>query len=639
MATPLMNLDLPIVGPGGTPGPEYGTLNNAALTVIDGHDHSPGSGALIKTAGLQVDADLSFRSFNATVMRTAKFDDQVAALGVGDVRAVYVVAGDLYYNNGAGANVRITDGTSINAASIGGIGGDYGTSTANVSYSDTTKTFTFTQDSGIAAHVAVGDVIIFEPVISANGITLQSPSALAGAYAITLPTGLPGTTQLLEMTAAGLVNPTTIVPVLDITTSKINNLGIRNPGDSFQYNIIASAIVADRSLTIPLLTGNDVLVTEAFIQTLTNKTIDAPILANTITGTYTLGGTPTITSPAISGPTLSGTVLGTYTLGGTSTIVTPTIASFVNSAHNHTNAAGGGQITAGGLATGAINLAAQFAAGVVDQAAIGAGEVGQGELKTATSEASTGSASVFVTLAGGEYAFAINVKVDITTSRKYIMAAMSSGNANFVATPNTTLTSSYVMNMHMGIVTGRTVFGRQRYIQACPPYDLGNGEIPLFMFVILLADGTIETTCVAPDPPWGNNGPTNIRPDYFRGGIGFQQRKKSIKRPDDPAGIDAWLENARTAPIEEVEITQELKQSDMLLIPHPFTGNDDLAKKTVVLLEPTGQICADCLDLHEAGESISGLLQEGYLKVENTPIDVAAPPGVAAHRLKWKTTR
>jgi len=36
-------------------------------------------------------------------------------------------------------------------------------------------------------------------------------------------------------------------------------------------------------------------------QTLTNKTLTAPVLSGTVTGTYTLAGTPTITSPLING--------------------------------------------------------------------------------------------------------------------------------------------------------------------------------------------------------------------------------------------------------------------------------------------------------------------------------------------------
>ena len=45
--------------------------------------------------------------------------------------------------------------------------------------------------------------------------------------------------------------------------------------------------------------------------------ITAPVLAGSITGTYTLGGTPTITNPTINAATVTGTVASTATVTGT----------------------------------------------------------------------------------------------------------------------------------------------------------------------------------------------------------------------------------------------------------------------------------------------------------------------------------
>lgn len=60
------------------------------------------------------------------------------------------------------------------------------------------------------------------------------------------------------------------------------------------------------------------------------------------TGVAVFGTGPTISAPTIN----SG---GTW--GGSPTITTPTIASFTNSQHNHSNAAGGGQLTSAGIAS------------------------------------------------------------------------------------------------------------------------------------------------------------------------------------------------------------------------------------------------------------------------------------------------
>jgi hypothetical protein len=66
------------------------------------------------------------------------------------------------------------------------------------------------------------------------------------------------------------------------STFRSSRLLIRNPANTFSYTLVGSAIAAGRNITLPLLTGNDTLVTEAFAQTLTNKTIAAG--SNTISG-------------------------------------------------------------------------------------------------------------------------------------------------------------------------------------------------------------------------------------------------------------------------------------------------------------------------------------------------------------------
>lgn len=63
---------------------------------------------------------------------------------------------------------------------------------------------------------------------------------------------------------------------------------VRNPANTFSYSLVGAAIAAARNITLPLLTADDTSVTEAFTQTLTNKTISAS--GNTITDTNTAAG-------------------------------------------------------------------------------------------------------------------------------------------------------------------------------------------------------------------------------------------------------------------------------------------------------------------------------------------------------------
>ena len=102
-------------------------------------------------------------------------------------------------------------------------------------------------------------------------------------------------------------------PVL--TTPQINDTSADH-----QYVVAVNELAADRTITLPLLTAADIFVFEAFIQTLTNKTL--ALGSNTITGTTaefntaltdndfaTLAGIETLTNKTIA--------LGSNTVTGT----------------------------------------------------------------------------------------------------------------------------------------------------------------------------------------------------------------------------------------------------------------------------------------------------------------------------------
>lgn len=75
---------------------------------------------------------------------------------------------------------------------------------------------------------------------------------------------------------------------------------INNPANTFAYTFTPAAILANRTITLPLLGGNDTMVTEAFAQTLTNKTISGA--SNTITNVSLTSGV-TGTLPVANGGT------------------------------------------------------------------------------------------------------------------------------------------------------------------------------------------------------------------------------------------------------------------------------------------------------------------------------------------------
>lgn len=90
----------------------------------------------------------------------------------------------------------------------------------------------------------------------------------------------------------------------------------------FSTSGVSAIILTSTGATNVTLPTTGTLSTLTGTESLSNKTIVSPVLSGSVTGTYTLAGTPTITAPI-----LSGTVTGTYTLAGTVTITSPTITS------------------------------------------------------------------------------------------------------------------------------------------------------------------------------------------------------------------------------------------------------------------------------------------------------------------------
>lgn len=135
----------------------------------------------------------------------------------------------------------------------------------------------------------------------------ESGSALIGGTTLTTSAilDLQSTTQafvLPRMTTAqrdAIVGASNGMMIYNTTTAAVNaytsswggvvgvtfplsssQLTINNPAATFAYTFTTAAIAAARTITLPLLTGNDVMVTEAFTQTLSNKTLTAPKFAS-----------------------------------------------------------------------------------------------------------------------------------------------------------------------------------------------------------------------------------------------------------------------------------------------------------------------------------------------------------------------
>jgi len=177
-----------------------------------------------------------------------------------------------------------------------------------------------------------GDSDVFSTQISFTGSAIVWEGTSADSWETNLivadPTAdrtitIPDATGTIVLNSATqtLTNKTLTTPTL--TTPKINDTSADHT-----YNIAVSELAANRTITLPLLTGNDTFVFADHTQTLTNKTLTTPTLNSPTIGTLINDANGaeiiklTATSSAVneitianaaagSGPTISATGTGT----------------------------------------------------------------------------------------------------------------------------------------------------------------------------------------------------------------------------------------------------------------------------------------------------------------------------------------
>ena len=189
-----MNLPIPIVGVDA--GPAYATLVDNCLTIIDGHNHSPGSGVQITPDGLNINSTLTIQGQFLTNIGGLTFSSQ----------SVTPANQTVYFS---GVNLFVTDGNGniIPITASGGLAGTPGsisnlTAPASASYVSANSTFVFQSDTATAANIDAGSIILRDLTASSHGLTLSPPLALSSDYTITLPT-LPSQLSVLTLSTSG----------------------------------------------------------------------------------------------------------------------------------------------------------------------------------------------------------------------------------------------------------------------------------------------------------------------------------------------------------------------------------------------------------------------------------------------------
>lgn len=196
--SPNMNLPVPIVSQ--TTGPEWANDINSCMSAIDSHDHTPGKGVAISSQAININADLPLNNNSLTSAKAVVFSSQSS---FPTNQSLYVEAPDLFYNDGNGNIVRITQSGSVSGAS-GTITG-LPSGTASASYQSVGGTFKFQSATNTPANITGASLTISEQVASVTptGITLKAPSGLAASYNVTFPSSVPSATSLLTMSTSG----------------------------------------------------------------------------------------------------------------------------------------------------------------------------------------------------------------------------------------------------------------------------------------------------------------------------------------------------------------------------------------------------------------------------------------------------
>lgn len=257
------NIALTLPDPSVSLGPAWAATVNAAFAAIDNHDHTGTKGLPIRVAAITIDADLTFKpastAYSLLGLKLARFDSQSGVLTGGlNLNQVYVVNGNLYFQDSSGTNIQITSGGAVNIAGVGGITGLAAT-TAAVTYSDITKTFAFTQNSNFPAKIDGGSIAIHEVVSGGKAVTLSAPGSLGSNYTLTLPTALPGTNQSLALfTTAGVWS------FLGLGAAN-TSLRVNAAGTALEYATIDTNWITNLAITTAKLADSNV--TAAKIET------------------------------------------------------------------------------------------------------------------------------------------------------------------------------------------------------------------------------------------------------------------------------------------------------------------------------------------------------------------------------------
>lgn len=279
--SPNMNLPIPI--PGVTSGPQWATDINASLTLIDQHNHTPGSGVQIPPAGLNINTNLTFNGNSATSLQASVYTPQVA---YSTVFGVHSEGNDLYFVDGNGNDIQITSGGAVNATSSGISSG-----TATASFS--AGVLIVNAASNTPANIQAASYLMGNNTANSKYLTLQPPGAMAANYSITFPS-LPIAQSFMAIDTGGNISGYAAVSggltgamIGSATVTGSNIAAATITSTNMAANSIVTAAITDANVTRAKLVavGQQISSASGVISSTSASYVDATNLTVSITTT------------------------------------------------------------------------------------------------------------------------------------------------------------------------------------------------------------------------------------------------------------------------------------------------------------------------------------------------------------------
>lgn len=287
-----------------TPGPTYAAEVNTSLTTVDSHNHTSGQGVAIPPSGLNINSDLTFGNNNATNVQTVRFYPLVSPLAgsTPNLGCLYEAGVDLYYNDGSGNQVRLTQGGSP-AGTPGSISGLSAPATA--SYVSGSSKFVWQSDVNIAAIMDFRSAIFRTSAASSNGVTVSAPASIPSNYNLTLPT-TGSATSFMSITSAGVIAPYVAIAngITRNNQAAVQQLVSPSSG-AFQttatsYTTIGSLTVSGATVGRPCIItlNSDQSGSPALFSVAANENLTIQLLEDTVeVGSFQMGATDATTYP------------------------------------------------------------------------------------------------------------------------------------------------------------------------------------------------------------------------------------------------------------------------------------------------------------------------------------------------------